>query len=169
MPNKGYKQTVEHRTKSSKSHKKLTMLQRFWSNVVMTDTCWIYIGNHNSKGYGVIKFRKEVGGKTFTFMAHRYSYELLFEKIPSDMTIDHLCKEVSCVNPKHMEVVTRGENSLRGNGPTAKNKRKTYCNKGHKFDKENTYITKKGFRNCKMCHKNNEKRRYNKIHAKTSR
>ena len=45
--------------------------------------------------------------------AHRFSYENKFGKIPLGMEIDHLCKNVKCVNPEHLEVVTKLENIRR--------------------------------------------------------
>lgn len=50
-----------------------------------------------------------------------------------------------------MEIVTRGENALRGNGPMALNARKTHCPKGHPYDEVNTYIDPKGKRRCRIC------------------
>jgi hypothetical protein len=58
-----------------------------------------------------------------------------------------------CVNPEHLEAVTKRENTLRGFGITALNYRKTHCLKGHKFTEENTYYEKPDLnhRRCKEC------------------
>lgn len=42
---------------------------------------------------------------------------------------------------------------------TNKESRKTHCRNGHKFDKKNTYITKEGTRQCRVC-KRERMRRY---------
>lgn len=47
--------------------------------------------------------------------AHRYSYEKVKGKIPDGLVLDHLCRNVKCVNPEHLEPVTLTENTRRGN------------------------------------------------------
>lgn len=85
------------------------------------------------------------------FMAHRMAYELLVGPIPPGLTIDHLCRTPSCVNPEHMEVVTIGVNTLRSDNPPAMNARKTHCKRGHEFTPENTYVPPSGRRVCREC------------------
>lgn len=98
--------------------------------VVSTDTgCWDWIAGKFPNGYGAY----------LTKYAHRFAYELHVGRIAPNMVVDHLCRNRGCVNPKHMEIVTRGENVLRGDAPTAINKRKTHCKHGHEFTFENTY------------------------------
>lgn len=43
--------------------------------------------------------------------------------------LDHLCRNHSCAEPRHLEEVTHRENVLRGNSPTAHNARKGNCPK----------------------------------------
>lgn len=43
------------------------------------------------------------------------------------------------------------------------NKYKTHCKNGHIFDKENTAYMKSGSRRCQICHKQNERNRYQTI------
>ncbi len=83
--------------------------QRFWAKVSKTDECWLWTGSKND-GYG--KFRPVANQRPV--LAHRYAYELLVGPIPRDLTLDHLCRVHSCVNPEHLEPVTRRENILRG-------------------------------------------------------
>lgn len=60
------------------------------------------------EGYGVKKM-----GKT-TINAHRYVYETATgKKIPKGWHIDHKCRERRCINPKHLEPVSPGENKRR--------------------------------------------------------
>ena len=123
-----------------------TTLERFWAKVVkQSDDCWIWVGASDNREYGFFYWNGKQG------LAHRYSYETFREPIPVGMTIDHLCCRCWCVNPDHMEVVTRGENTLRGNAPPAQNKLKTHCLRGHPFDETNTYIDQRGNRSCKAC------------------
>lgn len=73
--------------------------------------CWIFNGAINSRGYGCVG----AGKKSKTVLAHRLVVIVRDGGIPDDMTVDHLCCVKRCVNPAHLEVVTRGENSRRGN------------------------------------------------------
>ncbi|MDP9224875.1 MAG: HNH endonuclease [Actinomycetota bacterium] len=84
-------------------------------------------------------------------LAHRVAYELLVGPIPEGLTLDHLCRNTSCVNPQHLEPVTVRENVLRGMGWGAKNKRKTHCHRGHPFDAKNTLRIPGGTRKCRTC------------------
>lgn len=108
--------------------------------------CWRWTGScHPDNGYPRFWFDRHDDR-----LAHRIAYEWTGRKIPYGLTIDHLCRNRWCVNPDHLEVVTRGENNLRGNSPWAINKRKTHCLRGHQFSKENTYLYK-GMRHCREC------------------
>jgi len=84
-------------------------------------------------------------------VAHRISYELLKGDIPEGLDLDHLCRNRGCVNPDHLEPVTRKENLLRGNTIPAKHARKTHCPQGHEYTKGNTFISKSGSRHCRKC------------------
>ncbi len=47
-------------------------------------------------------------------LMHRISYEVKYGKIPDGLQIDHLCRNRTCYNPDHLEVVTQQENLKRG-------------------------------------------------------
>lgn len=70
--------------------------------------CWTWTGARNPKGYGSV-----ADGRGGSMLAHRKAYEHLVGPIPEGLTIDHLCLNKSCVNPAHMEPVTRAENNSR--------------------------------------------------------
>lgn len=91
--------------------KTATLDERFWSKVDIgsESECWPWLASRDKGGYG--QFRLDGRPKR----AHRVSYELLVEPIPIGFVIDHLCRNASCVNPHHLEVVTLGENSRRAN------------------------------------------------------
>lgn len=111
--------------------------------------CWRWKKALNTYGYGVVTVR---GFKTQ--QAHRIAYELCVGPIPDGLEIDHLCRVRSCVNPSHLEPVTRRENLIRGIGFPGENKRKTHCPQGHEYTPENLLPAhaKVGHRTCRLCH-----------------
>jgi len=110
--------------------------------VPITETgCWIWMRSMKPNGYGHIP-----GG-----YPHRVAYQALRGPIPEGLDIDHLCRVRCCVNPDHMEPVTRRENVLRGVGIPAINARKTHCPVGHLLSGNNLYARPDGGRDCKAC------------------
>ena len=81
-----------------------TQEQRFWSLVEKDGHkgCWVWQGSRQN-GYGKFNGRS----------AHRVSYTLIWGAIPEGRTLDHLCTNTLCVNPWHLEPVTRKVNSQR--------------------------------------------------------
>src|SRR5579875_211929 len=77
------------------------------NKITVTDSCWLWTGAVTSSGYG------SVGHSGRARSTHRLAYELLTGDIPSGLTIDHLCRNKLCCNPKHLEPVTIGENVRR--------------------------------------------------------
>ncbi|GGH34102.1 HNH endonuclease [Microbacterium album] len=118
---------------------------RFWSKVDKSGDCWLWTAA-TTYGYGrfAITKRQMIG-------AHRFAWETVNGPVPDGMVIDHLCRIRLCVNPAHMEVVTNGENVLRGEGLSALNARKTHCKNGHEFTPENTIVTKNPSGNGRAC------------------
>ena len=70
--------------------------------------CWIWMGALSANGYGNIHVRPK------NIVAHRYFYEYAKGPVPSGLDLDHLCRVRCCVNPDHLQPVTRSENLRRG-------------------------------------------------------
>lgn len=119
--------------------------------------CWLWIGTCASNGYGRFSWKDRRA------QAHRYSYERSGGIIPVGMELDHLCRTPLCVNPKHLEPVTRLENILRGSGPAilrARHASVMRCPLGHEYTAENTRVSIGRFRSrhCKTCNKERNRR-----------
>ncbi len=92
-------------------------------------------------------------GRFMSLNAHVAAYVIANGDIPpKGLEIDHLCRNRACVNASHLEVVTRKVNVLRGVSPSAQNRRKRSCLRGHPLSGDNLYIRKDGTgRTCKKC------------------
>ena len=123
--------------------------------------CLLWNGAVTRDGYGVVNRGYGVPG---SLMAHRVAYEHERGPIPAGLVIDHLCRTPACCNTAHMEIVTSGENVLRGVCRAAVNARKTECLNGHPLSGRNLITSRKGWRNCRIC-KNNKNREWMRSYA----
>jgi hypothetical protein len=115
--------------------------------------CWLWVGA-TSRGYAIRVDRNRPGTKK----VHRQVYEDLVGRVPEGLDLDHLCRVRCCVNPAHLEPVTRSENVRRGAGPSL-NSSKTHCPKGHPYEEANVYRYR-GRRYCRQCHREKALARY---------
>lgn len=69
--------------------------------------CWEWSGQRDSAGYGRCK---PGGGDARSVMAHRVFYTHHVGAIPEGLDIHHRCGNKGCVNPEHLEPLTRAEN-----------------------------------------------------------
>jgi hypothetical protein len=123
--------------------------------------CWLWAGYADKLDYGILSVIR--GDKWKHIYAHRLSYELLRGPIPAGLDLDHKCRVHCCVNPDHLEPVTRKENlrrgmsyspaanAARGRKVSATMRSRQYCKRGHEYTAENTYTLGKSGRVCRIC------------------
>jgi HNH endonuclease len=108
--------------------------------------CWLWTGSLNVvSGYPQVRLGGKVQG------AHRAAYSMFVGPIPAGLELDHLCKTPPCVNPAHLEPVTRQENIARSSHPTGVALRTGHCIRGHEFNETNTRVRRNGTRVCIPC------------------
>ena len=129
------------------------------------DECWNYTGYLTPDGYGQAHAGYYVNGKRKMIQTHRATFELYVGQIPLDLTIDHLCRNRACGNPKHLRILTIYENASDNGFAT-----RTHCSQGHEFTDENTYYEKLkngGLkRDCRTCNREHARQRRAKAKAK---
>jgi len=69
--------------------------------------CWEWTASTDKKGYGLFRLNERIK------RAHILSYRFAKGEIPEGYTLDHLCLRTWCVNPNHLEAITRKENNQR--------------------------------------------------------
>lgn len=124
----------------------VTLPARFWAKVDKTETCWIWTAAVD-RGYGKFRWHGSMSA------AHRVAYEVLVGPIPDGFTLDHVaerCGSKLCVNPDHLEPVTRGDNVRRYYALV------THCGRGHPLAVVNH---KRGVRGCRVCRRQRQARR----------
>lgn len=144
-------------------------ISTFWSKVEKTDSCWLWRGKLNPKGYG-----QTPNAVLPSAMAHRIAYILVKGPIADDpatgktLELDHLCHTPTCrsgnacphracVNPDHLEPVTHTENIRRGDRCGG---RET-CGRGHSRARYSR-VNINGHRFCGECARVDSLKRYRK-------
>ena len=118
------------------------IVKRFLNKVDDTGICWVWKGAKTGD-YGRFAVTSD-----HIMTSHRFSYGCFVDNIPEGYDIHHVCKNKLCVNPAHLQAVSKKEHGRLD--------LKTHCKYKHEFTPENTY-KRKGKRWCKICARNRYK------------
>lgn len=84
-------------------------------NVDRTGECWLWRSTFH-RGYGVIGLGGR-GGKVW--LAHRLLYTLANGEVAEGLVLHHVCRNPACVNPRHLEPMSRRDHVLIHDGRKA--------------------------------------------------
>ena len=125
--------------------------EEFLLFVRKTSTCWYWLGDITSNGYGCLT----VNGKTV--LAHRESFERFVRPLLPGEIVHHVCQHKLCIRPdkEHIDACTQKNHPDAGG---TINRNKTHCPRGHEYTEANTRFMKGRFgRQCRACANLNEK------------
>lgn len=79
--------------------------RRFWSKVLNTSTCWLWVGSIGKNGYGIFSLRYK------NVYAHRVAWVSMYGDIPEGMCVLHRCDNPRCCRPAHLFLGTHADNA----------------------------------------------------------
>lgn len=129
---------------------------RLRSRLAIQDGHWIWTGQANNKGYGLLhaRFAADPAKRPDKRAVHTLVWESLIGLVPAGFELDHLCEFKLCANPQCLEEVTRAENQRRASD------RQTHCRRaGHPRTPENVYVDPDGRTRCRPCARASDTRR----------
>lgn len=71
-------------------------IESFWKKVSKGDDCWVWSGNKNLQGYGLV----DLSGKQR--LAHRVSWAIHNGNLPEVIFVLHHCDNPPCIRPDHL-------------------------------------------------------------------
>lgn len=83
----------------------MSFKERFEKFIVKTESCWLWEGARQGI-YGAFWLNGKLVG------SHKASYLLYKGNIADGYVVRHMCKDKLCVNPEHLEIGTRKQNSM---------------------------------------------------------
>ena len=137
------------------------------------DDCWNWTASKSRLGYGLFHLEEDGYHEK---SAHRAGYLFGGGVLIPGLVLDHICRNTSCVNPRHLRQVTHGEN-LRaaprlgrfkgvGNRPETLKK---HCRRGHPYSGSNLLTLPGGERRCRACASMHDRARKERNRLRKSR
>ncbi len=83
---------------------------RFLAKVHQTDTCWLWTGSCDGKGYGMLGLGD---AENHILRAHRVSWMLYRGEIPDGLQVFQTCGNRACVCPEHLSLGTTADHAQR--------------------------------------------------------
>jgi hypothetical protein len=119
--------------------------------VVEPSGCWRWAGAVSGSGYGHVQTARRLVG------AHRFVYARLVGPIADKHDLHHRCGLRTCVNPLHLEPLSRRAHMERDQRTDA-----LVCRSGlHDLTEPDAYIVRRtGKRQCRACVQAAERERY---------
>lgn len=114
------------------------------------DACHLWVRSVGSHGYG-----NAWDGERVT-VAHRLAWIAYVGPIPPGMTVDHRCATQRCVNVRHLQLLTRADNS-RAEG-ARRDLRNQPCPHGHPASDRR--VDYRGHSYCHECKRAKDRRAY---------
>jgi hypothetical protein len=133
-----------------------TPIERIMANMVINQEngCWVWQRCTSHNGYPQMHYNGR------THYTHVLSFKLSGGTVPIGWEVDHKCRNIRCVNPTHLEAITKIENLQRqcsANKPSA-------CPQGHSYSDPRN-VRKLKWLHCAECHRIAERSRRKKMEA----
>lgn len=149
-------------------------IDRLMRWVVVDGTCWRATRGLRRDGYCQIQL---TGKRAPKVLGHRLVFEHFVGPIPGGLELDHVwargCRFRSCVNPAHLEPVTRPVNIRRGTQAARAAEyyerywtNRTHCDNGHELAVVGIHVeSPSGHRQCRACHLQQKRENHQRVMA----